>query len=95
MCASRGTKRANNKGNPPLRYLTPSAATLADTLCALGADDPLTMAQAVHDGECLRCLTDADEYPCDGVPTLEQHILAQAFCTGLALLAIQAPPRAA
>lgn len=76
-----------------MRSLTPAAATLADAMCALGADDPFTVAQAVHDGECLRCLTDDEEFPCDGVPTMEQHDLAQAFCTGLALLAIQAVPR--
>lgn len=78
-----------------MRHLTPAVATLADTLCALGADEPFAMAQAIHDGECLRCVTDDEQYPCDGVPTLQQHVLAQAFCAGLALLAIQASPRVA
>lgn len=74
--------------------LTPAVATLADTLVELGADDPISMAQAIHDGGCLRCVTGCDDYPCDGVPTLEQHALAQAFCSGLVLLAVQAAPRA-
>lgn len=78
-----------------MRHLTPAVATLADTLCMLGADDPIAMAQAVHDGECLRCVTLDDEYPCDGTPTPEQHVIAQAFCTGLVLLAVQSSPSVA
>lgn len=72
-----------------MRQLTPAVATLADTMCAMGCDDPAAVARALHDGECLRCLTGDDDFPCDGVPTLEQSILARAFCTSLALLAIQ------
>lgn len=78
-----------------MRHLTSAVATLADTLCALGADEPFSVAQAIHDGECLRCLADDDAYPCDGVPTMEQHVIAQAFCTGLTLIAIQSSPRVA
>lgn len=78
-----------------MRHLTPAAATLADAMCALGADDPFLVAQAVHDGGCLRCVTNDEEFPCDGVPTMEEHIIAQAFCTGLAILAVQAAPRVA
>lgn len=76
-----------------MRHLTAAAATLADTLCALGADDPIAVAQVLHDGECLRCLTLDDAYPCDGIPTVEQRVLAQAFCVSLSLIAVQASPR--
>lgn len=72
-----------------MRQLTPAVATLADTLCTLGADDPEAIAVAIHNGECLRCLTGDDAFPCAGLPTIEQQVLAKAFVLGLALLAIQ------
>lgn len=78
-----------------MRNLTPAVATLADTLSALGADDPLVVALAIHDGQCPACAAGRDTRDCDGVPTLEQHVLAQAFCAGLHLLAVQAPARVA
>lgn len=72
-----------------MRHLTPAVSTLADTMCAMGCDDATAVARALHTGECLRCLTGDDEFPCSGEPTLEQMVLARAFVTSLALLAIQ------
>lgn len=76
-----------------MRQLTPVIATLADTMCALGADDPEAIARAIHTAECLRCLTLDDEFPCDGDPDEVQCAMAHAFTISLALLAIQAEPR--
>lgn len=78
-----------------MRHLTPAAATIADTLRTLGGGDPLLVAAAIHDGQCPACTAGRDTRDCDGVPTLEQHVLAQAFCAGLNLLAVQAPHRVA